>query len=71
MNDGVTASFTVSPGPHNSRFSESQRELCSAFNLTDTLSVEPLYVLGDVAAFAASTTEFAEVSITPGEHQPW
>lgn len=61
---------SILPGPHHSGFSKSQGELCSTLNLADTLPVEPLYVLGDVAAFTASTTQLPKIPITPGEHQP-
>lgn len=61
---------SILPGPHDSRFSKSQGELCSTFNLADTLPVEPLDVLGDVAALTASPTQLPKISVTPGEHQP-
>jgi len=61
--------LSISPGPHHSRFSQSQGKLRSTLNLADTLPVEPLYVLGYVAPLAASTTELPKVPITPGEHQ--
>lgn len=70
MSDDVKL-LSVLPGPNNSRFSESQWELGSTFDLADPLPVQPLYILGDVAAFAASTTELPEVPITPGKHQTW
>lgn len=65
----LTCSSTL-PGPHNSRFSESQGELSSTFNLADTLPVEPLDVLGDVATLTATTTQLPKIPITPGEYQP-
>lgn len=62
---------SISPSPNNSRFSEGQRELCSTFNLAHSLPVEPLDVLGNIAALAATTTQLPKISITPGEHQSW
>lgn len=72
MADHVQSLYCTSilPGPHNSGFSKSQGELCSTFNLADALPVEPLDVLGDVAALAASATQLPKIPVTPREHQP-
>lgn len=63
-------SLLILPGPDNSRFSESQGELCSTFNLANALPIESLYILGDVTTLTASTTQLPKIPITPGENQP-
>lgn len=63
--------MVVLPGPDASRFGQRQGKLRPALDLADSLSVEPLYVLGNVAALAAATAELSKVPVAPGEHQAW
>lgn len=57
------------PRPHHARLRERQGELRAALDLAHALPVQPLDVLGNIAAFASSAAQFSEVAIAPGEHQ--